>query len=111
MAKKFLSGRKQKVVVNGQSSSWCDVRSGVPQGSVLGPLLFNVYINDITTQISSPILQFADDLKMFHIINDATDYHQQWRIQDGAFRANAPPPPPPPLTSHLVEKLAIATSE
>ena len=74
--KSFLSGRKQKVVVNGQSSSWCDVRSGVPQGSVLGPLLFNVYINDITTQISSPILQFADDLKMFHIINDATDYHQ-----------------------------------
>ena len=52
------------------------MRSGVPQGSVLGPLLFNVYINDITTQISSPILQFADDLKMFHIINDATDYHQ-----------------------------------
>ena len=42
------------------------MRSGVPQGSVLGPLLFNVYINDITTQISGPILQFADDLKMFY---------------------------------------------
>ena len=67
----FLSGRKHKVVVNGQLSSWCNAFSGVPQGSVLGPVLFNIYINDIMTQISSPVLQFADDLKMFHIIRDA----------------------------------------
>ena len=72
----FLSGRKQKVVLNGQSSPWCNVLSGVPQGSVLGPLLFNIYINDIVQQVKSPVLQFADDLKMFRIINDASDYHQ-----------------------------------
>ena len=72
----FLSDRKQKVVVNGQSSAWCDVVSGVPQGSVLGPVLFNIYINDITTQISSPVLQFADDLKMFHVISKVEGYHQ-----------------------------------
>ena len=43
---------------------------------MLGPLLFNIYINDIVQQIKSPVLQFADDLKMFCIINDAADYHQ-----------------------------------
>ena len=73
--KSFLSDRKQKVVVNGQSSSWCDVISGVPQGSVLGLVLF-VYINDITTQVSSPVLQFADNLKMFCVISKVDDYHQ-----------------------------------
>ena len=66
--KSFLVGRRQKVVVNGQSSHWSDVISGVPQGSVLGPLLFNIYVNDIALQVNSSILQFADDLKMFCVI-------------------------------------------
>ena len=72
----YLVGRRQKVVINGHSSTWCEVSSGVPQGSVLGPLLFNIYVNDIASQVNSTILQFADDLKMFRVIHDVTDFNQ-----------------------------------
>ena len=43
---------------------------------MLGPLLFNIYVNDIASQVNSTILQFADDLKMFRVIHDATDFNQ-----------------------------------
>jgi len=56
----FLLNRYQRVV-NGSQSSWSDVISGVPQGSVLGPLPFLLYINDITGNIQSNIRLFADD--------------------------------------------------
>ena len=59
--KNFLANRKQKVVVQGVSSSECPVSSGVPQGSVLGPSLFLFYINDLPNNISSQVRLFADD--------------------------------------------------
>ena len=69
----FLQGRKQKVVVNGSSSDWCDVISGVPQGSVIAALLFVIYINDLPENIRSHLFLFADDCKFFREIATQED--------------------------------------
>ena len=59
----------QRVVVDGEVSSWKPVLSGVPQGSVLGPILFLVYINDLEEGVTGKILKFADDTKLFRKVN------------------------------------------
>ena len=69
----FLVGRSQEVVVNGVKSKLSPVLSGIPQGSVLGPLLFVVYINDILDDIKSNGLMFADDTKLFRAITSKED--------------------------------------
>ena len=61
----YLINRKQIVVVNGEKSDMLDIQAGVPQGSRLGPLLFLIYINDISNDIESDILIFADDTSLF----------------------------------------------
>ena len=58
------------VVLNGTHSTWCDVKSGVPQGSVLGPLLFIIYLNDIDIGLQNNIYKFADDSKIAGRVSD-----------------------------------------
>ena len=71
--KNWLCGRRQKVSISKESSSWQDVTSGVPQGSVLGPVLFIIYINDLETDLLSKIGKFADDTKMSKRVNSLLD--------------------------------------
>ena len=66
----YLTGRKQRVVIKGQASTWYSNTAGVPQGSILGPLLFLIYVDDIVNDIESQILLFADDTSLFETISD-----------------------------------------
>ena len=62
----FLQGRSQRVVIEGCQSDWAPVTSGVPQGSILAPLLFILYVNDIPESLSSPAEMFADDMLIYN---------------------------------------------
>ena len=66
----FLSERQQRTVINGKFSMWGDVSAGVPQGSILGPLLFLVYINDLPDGLESNVRIFADDTSLFSVVHD-----------------------------------------
>ena len=112
----YLSDRKQIVVVDGQKSDILDVKAGVPQGSRLGPLLFIIYMNDITDEIESDILIFADDTSLFATGSDPAEtaqilnrdlqkisnWAQKWKVTfnsskskdiifSNKFRNNSPP--------------------
>jgi len=65
---KWLIDRRQRVVVDVEVSNWKSVLSEVPQGSVLGPMLFLVYINDLNDDIASNVFKFVDDTKVFRKI-------------------------------------------
>ena len=93
----YLDDRKQKVVMDGFSSGWEEVDAGVPQGSVLGPFLFLIYINNIIDGLNCNIKLFADDTSLFVIIDDQNymqaadmltsdlshihDWSKQWAIR------------------------------
>ena len=68
----FLKNRQQSLVLNGQSSLWTKVNAGVPQGSILGPLLFLIYINDLPNGLQSNPKLFADDTSLFSTVQDIT---------------------------------------
>ena len=70
LLKDFLESRKQRVVLYGQHSSWRDVNADVPEGSILGPLLVLVYINDLSNGLKSNPKFFADDTSLFSVIHD-----------------------------------------
>lgn len=89
----WLSGRTQRVVLNGNVSKWINVTSGVPQGSVLGPVLFLVYTNDMPSVVKGPISMFADDTKQFgcsttesdrkqiqNDINSLSEWEKEWQM-------------------------------
>ena len=70
----FLSNRRQSVALGSNHSEWQNVTSGIPQGSVLGPLLFVVFINDLPDQVQSFTKLFADDTKVFRAITSIEDH-------------------------------------
>ena len=87
----FLHNRRQRVVLNDQSSSWLSIRAGVPQGSVLGPLFFLIYINDLPEGLNSEVKLFADDTSLFSIVNcvntsASTLNSDLLKIQDWAYQ-------------------------
>ena len=69
----YLSGRFQRVALNGQTSSWRPVLAGVLQGSILGPLLFLVYINDLPDGLKSHAKLFDDDTSHFTVVKDKNE--------------------------------------
>ena len=72
--KGFLSNRSQRVRIDGEYSDWKEVTSGIPQGSVLGPILFVIFINDMPDMVKSMCQLFADDAKLFRKVNLRDDY-------------------------------------
>ena len=70
MDKKLLTDRKQRVVIESAHSKWRTIKAGVPQGSILGPLFFVIFINDIVTEIHSSIKLFADDTSLYFIVDN-----------------------------------------
>uniref|UniRef100_A0A3B3QL70 Reverse transcriptase domain-containing protein n=1 Tax=Paramormyrops kingsleyae TaxID=1676925 RepID=A0A3B3QL70_9TELE len=72
----WLTDRYQRVVIRGTMSQWACVHSGVPQGSILEPLLFLIYINDIDSNTYSKLVKFADDTKMLIYLSNK---HMKWK--------------------------------
>ena len=63
----FISFRKKKLILNGQASPWVSIEASVSQGSILGPLLFFIYINDLCDNLSTTVKIFADDTSLFNL--------------------------------------------
>ena len=68
----FIKDRKQRVVLNGKKSSWANVETGVPQGSILGPLMFLIYINDLPDNLSTNVKLFPDNISLISVVHHIT---------------------------------------
>ena len=94
--KSFLNGRSQTVVLEEDCSEEVPVTSGVPQGSVLGPILFLVYINDLPEKVKSQVRLFADDMAAYYSLADSRqlqddldilqDWEVKWNLTQGSAR-------------------------
>ena len=117
----FLRDRLQRVVLNGKESTWEQILAGVPQGSILGPLLFLIYINDLPDGLESMVKIFADDTSIFSTVDNPTvcadrlnrdlgrikEWARQWKMSfnpdpsksavEVYFSQKNKPPQPPPL--------------
>ena len=72
----FLKSRKQRVMIDGQFSDWSMCTSGVPQGSVLGPLLYTLYVNDLPDVVKHAVVKmYADDTKLYYPVNNINDFY------------------------------------
>ena len=80
----FLKKRKQRVVLNGQVSTYKNIIAGVPQGYILGPLLFLIYITDLTEGLTTNVKLFADGISLFSVVHDtqtsANDLNKDLKI-------------------------------
>ena len=79
------------MVLNGQASSWANVKAGVPQGSMLGPLFFLIYINDLSENLKSTVKRFEDDTSRILVVKDPNTSaeilnHDLTRISEWAYR-------------------------
>ena len=68
----YLSSRQQRIILNGKSSDWSFLTAGVPQGSVLEPLFFLVYINNLVDDLGPDVKLFPDDTSPFTVVQDET---------------------------------------
>ena len=82
----FPKERKKHVVLNEQVSAWKNINAGVPQGSILGPLLFLIYINDLTEGLTNNVKLFTDDTSLFSVVHNtqtsANDLNKFLKILD-----------------------------
>ena len=70
LLKHYLTDRSERVLLNGQCSNWQPILAGVPQGSILGPLFFLMYINDLPDGLKSNVKLFADDTSLFSVVKN-----------------------------------------
>ena len=83
----FLKKAKQRVVLNGQNYKWSNISATVPQGSILGPRLFLIYINDLFDNLSSNPKRFADDTLLFSVVHDV--YQSGIKVNDDLEKINS----------------------
>ena len=91
ISQKLFCNRYQRAILNGQVSSWSDVKTGIPQGSILGSLFFLIYINDLSENLKSIVKLFAYDTSISNVVKEpntsAKILNQDLtRISEGAYR-------------------------